>query len=210
MSYCSKLNFSSWYLVQVNQEGMLLFSSTHWMKRCFFICLIYNFYIVLYSYSIVFRTVLLPTFFKIYTLVFNRRKKGIRLVQTITPNPILCISGWNWITDSPNSVSQHCLQHWCCLTTWQHVAIMLDYISYYEAVAGMQEAGMCDYITCCHLSWSQRTQRSAITSCILSFSSWLALCNNTSLFLQRYLACFPQKPLKCKCFAWRDNIKKLR
>ncbi len=43
------------------------------------------------------------------------RKKLFSLVQTVSPNPILCISGWNliWITDCPHSVSQLFISNLC-------------------------------------------------------------------------------------------------
>ncbi len=55
-----------------------------------------------------------------------------------------------------------------------------------------------------------KTQRGAYTSTILCFSAWLALRNDTSLFLQRQSACFLQKRLTCLRFTWRENVKKLR
>ncbi len=55
-----------------------------------------------------------------------------------------------------------------------------------------------------------KTQRGAYTSTILCFSAWLALRNDTSLFLQRQSACFLQKRLTCLHFTWCENVKKLR
>ncbi len=52
-----------------------------------------------------------------------------------------------------------------------------------------------------------KTQRGAYTSSILFYSAWLALRNNTSLFLQRCSACFLQKRLTYLRFAWREAVK---
>ncbi len=39
----------------------------------------------------------------------------LSIVQTVSPNPILCISGWNliWITDCPHSISQLSISDLC-------------------------------------------------------------------------------------------------
>ncbi len=42
------------------------------------------------------------------------------------------------------------------------------------------------------------------------FSALLALCNDTSLLVQRCSACFLQKILTCLRFTWREDVKKLR
>ncbi len=54
-----------------------------------------------------------------------------------------------------------------------------------------------------------KTHGGAYTSSILSFSAWLALRNNSSLFLQRLSACFLQKRLTCLHFTWCENVKRL-
>ncbi len=45
----------------------------------------------------------------------KRVVRSISLVQTVSPNPILCISGWNliWITDCPHSISQLSISDLC-------------------------------------------------------------------------------------------------
>ncbi len=42
----------------------------------------------------------------------------LSFVQTVSPNPILCISGWNliWITDCPHSISQLFISDLCVHT----------------------------------------------------------------------------------------------
>ncbi len=66
----------------------------------------------------------------------------------------------------------------------------------------MQEAWICGFIPCCRLRYfafcfvlsaTFKTQRVTYTSSILFFPAWLALRNDTSLFLQRCSACFLQK-----------------
>ncbi len=56
-----------------------------------------------------------------------------------------------------------------------------------------------------------KTQRGACTSGILFFPAWLALRNDTSLFLQRCSACFLQKRLTCLRLrgvrTWKSNAK---
>ncbi len=55
-----------------------------------------------------------------------------------------------------------------------------------------------------------KTQRVAYNSSIMYFSPWLALNNNTSLFLQRRSVCFHQNPLMFLCLTWRENVKKYK
>ncbi len=53
-----------------------------------------------------------------------------------------------------------------------------------------------------------RTQRGTYTSSILFFSAWLALCNNTSLFLLRCSACFLQRHLTSLRFICCEDMEK--
>ncbi len=47
--------------------------------------------------------------------IFNSDLCHFSLVQTVSPNPILCISGWNpiWITDCPHSILQLFISNLC-------------------------------------------------------------------------------------------------
>ncbi len=81
---------------------------------------------------------------------------------------------------------------------------------------------LCGFIPCCSLRYfpffffffflsaTFKTQRGACTSGILFFPAWLALHNDTSLFLQRCSACFLQKGLTYLRFTWCEDVKKLR
>ncbi len=93
-----------------------------------------------------------------------------------------------------------------------NVSVALDY--YYYAFRLMRQRQKrrkleCAALFCAAVSAGFKTQRGAYTSSILSFSAWLAVRNNTSLFLQRRSLCFLQKRLMFLHFTWHENVKKL-
>ncbi len=185
----------------------------------------------------------------------------LSFVQTVSPNPILCISGWNliWITDCPHSILQLSLSDLCvhkrsfvftecalvsmvmplhyayaknnsnsntvcnkdvlplrlrcsiifCLVKQRQTCRKLEYAALFRAAVSAIFLFYFFFIYF-FVSATFKTQRGACTSGILFFPAWLALRNDTSLFLQRCSACFLQKHLTCLRFTWREDVKKQR
>ncbi len=74
------------------------------------------------------------------------------LVQTVSPNPILCISGWNliWITDFPHSVSQLFISDLCVhkhsfvFTECELVSIVMPLRCYVYAKSNSNSNAVCN------------------------------------------------------------------
>ncbi len=153
------------------------------------------------------------------------------LVQTVSPNPILCISGWNliWITDFPHSVSQLFISDLCVhrcsfiFTECELVSIVMPLRCYAYAKSNSNVVCNSDVVLRhdnmlpsqlrCIIIFHLMRQRqkckklecaALFCAAVSATSTWLALRNATSLYLQRCSACFLQKCLTCLPFyvAW--------
>ncbi len=143
----------------------------------------------------------------------------LSLVQTVSPNPILCISGWNliWITDCPHSISQLFISDLCVhkrafvFTECAVVSMVMALRCYAYAKNNSNSNTVCntDVLPAwlrCGIIFRLLKQRQKCSK----LSDWLALRNDTSWFLQICSACFLQKHLTCLRFTWREDVKKLR
>ncbi len=166
----------------------------------------------------------------------TENKKDLSLVQTVSPNPILCISGWNliWITDCPHSISLLFISDLCvhkrsfvftecalvsmvmplrcyayaknnsnsntdcntdvvlpsrlrcsiifCLVRQRQKRRELEYAALFRAAVS---ATFLFFFFCLHYFQNTNSKEVRILAVYCFFPAWLALHNDTSLFLQR-------------------------